>query len=101
MPGEFVRKALYFGLGVLAVTRESAEKWVSDMVEKGEMSRDEARKFVDEVVERGEQQREEAKNFIRQEIAKMRDELGLISREELEELRQRVEALEARQQEQA
>jgi hypothetical protein len=40
-----MRKAIYFGLGVISLSREKAEKIYHEMVEKGEMSKDEARKL--------------------------------------------------------
>ena len=47
-----MRKAIYFGLGVISLSREKAEKIYHEMVEKGEMSKDEARKFIDDAVKR-------------------------------------------------
>jgi polyhydroxyalkanoate synthesis regulator phasin len=51
-----MRKAIYFGLGVISLSREKAEKIYHEMVEKGEMSKDEARKFIDDAVKRGEEE---------------------------------------------
>jgi len=85
---------MFLGLGVFSLTKEAAEKLINEAVEKGEISRDEARKFIDEALRRGEEQKEELKTFVRQELQKLRIELGLVSKDELEELRTRLEELE-------
>lgn len=90
----FLRKAMFFGLGLLTVTKEAAEKLVDELVEKGEMSQDEAKKFVEEAIRKGEEQREEIKDFIRKEIDKLKSELGLASKAEMDDIRNRITELE-------
>jgi polyhydroxyalkanoate synthesis regulator phasin len=70
---KMMRKAIYFGLGVISLSREKAEKIYHEMVEKGEMSKDEARKFIDDAVKRGEEEQEELRKLIRDEIKEIKD----------------------------
>lgn len=94
----FFRKAMFFGLGVLTLTRDAAEKLINELVEKGEMSQEEARKFVEDALRRGEEQKEEIKTFMRQEFQKLKAELDLASRSELDDIRARIEELEKKTQ---
>ena len=59
--GNFVQKAVYFGIGLasyatekaggtLAELRQQAQKLAEELVEKGEMTADEAKRIVDEMV---------------------------------------------------
>jgi polyhydroxyalkanoate synthesis regulator phasin len=90
------KKMMYFGLGALSLTRERAEDFINEMVERGEMSRDEARTYVDELIDRGEQERQELKAEIKDYMQKVKTEMGLISRDELEEIKERLSRLENR-----
>lgn len=92
----FFRKAMLLGLGVLTITKDAAEKLINELVEKGEMSQDEAREFVDDVVRKGEEQKQELKNFIRRELEKYKNELGMASQDQVDELRARIIELEKR-----
>ncbi|MGS0744644.1 phasin family protein [Syntrophomonas erecta subsp. sporosyntropha] len=89
-----MKKALYLGLGIFSVTRERAEKMVSELVEKGEMTRDEAKQVIDDMVTRGEEEKEGMRKMVQEEVDKLKKELPLVSRGELEALQVRIEALE-------
>ncbi len=90
-----MRKAIYFGLGAISLSREKAEKMFHEMVEKGEMSKDEARNFVDDAIKRGEEERQELRNVIREELNDLKD-LFAGSQSEIEELKKKIDDLEGR-----
>ena len=89
-----MRRALYFGLGAMSITRDHAEKFFAEMVEKGEISRDEAKGFVDEAIKRGEVERGELRNTIRQEFDEMKKAFSYVSKSEFEALEKRIRDLE-------
>jgi polyhydroxyalkanoate synthesis regulator phasin len=91
-----MKRALFLGLGVLSLTREKAEKVIKEMVEKGDISADEGGSFVDDLIKRGEEANEELKKFIKEEINYKQQELSVVTREEFEELKKRVDNLEMR-----
>ncbi|GAW91815.1 phasin family protein [Calderihabitans maritimus] len=93
---EWLRKGFLLGLGAMSLTREKAEQLVEDLVKKGQVSTDEAKQFVEQLVERGREEREQLRGTVQSEVQKVRDELGLVTRKELEELEARVKALEER-----
>jgi polyhydroxyalkanoate synthesis regulator phasin len=85
-----MKKAFYLGLGVMSMTREKAERFYNEMIEKGQMSKEEARQFVDDAIKKGEEERKEMKQFIREEMK----DLSMVSRTEFEALEARVKELE-------
>lgn len=82
------------GLGAVSLTYEKAEKVFDEMVERGELSREEARKDLDELMKRGDEEQKEFRSMIHDEVDKWRSEFGAVSRNDLEELKARIEALE-------
>lgn len=93
------RDAFYLGLGAMSITRERAEKFYDEMMEKGEISKDEAKKFIDEAMKRGEEERKEIQAFMRREMDEMRKDMVIVRRSEFEALEARVKALEEKLQE--
>ncbi len=90
------RKAVFLGLGIISVAKETTERLVNELVAKGELTEDEAKKFLDELLQKGEEYRQELKGLIRQEVDKLRSELGLVTRSEVDEIKERLAALESR-----
>jgi len=88
------KKMMYFGIGALSLTRERAEDFFHEMVERGEMSGDEARNYVDEIMTRGEKERQEIMAEIREYMNKVRLDMGLVTREEMDEIKERLNRLE-------
>lgn len=88
------KKMMYFGLGALSLTRERAEEFINEVVERGEMSSDEARNYVDEMMSRGEMERQELFAEIKDYMHKVQKEMGMVARDEIEELKERLNRLE-------
>lgn len=91
-----MKRAFYFGLGAFDLTREKAEKFFSEMEERGEVNREEAKRFVEEAIKRGEEEQTVLRDMIRKEWQAMKDEFPLVSRSELEALQERIKELEAK-----
>ncbi len=89
-----MRKLLYAGIGVFSITREKAEQVINELVDKGQVSREEAQDMVDDLVKKGEEERENIRQSIKEEIANASQNIGLVTRKEFNELKNRVEALE-------
>lgn len=90
----WLRKAMFLGLGMLCVAKETSERIINELVARGEVSEEEAKKFLDELLQKGEEYRQEVKGFIRQEVEKLRGELGLVTKSEIDEIRERLDTLE-------
>ncbi|HBG22342.1 MAG TPA: hypothetical protein DER33_09665 [Syntrophomonas sp.] len=90
----FMKKAFYLGLGALCITREKAEKFISELEEKGEMSKEEGKEFLEEVMQKGEEQKKEIHSMIAQSINEFKGDLGAVSRAEFQALEDRIQKLE-------
>lgn len=89
-------KSMLLGLGVLTLTRDKVIQVVNSLVEEGEVKADEAPNIVDKLVARGEKERKELRKLVRQELDKMHVRTPLISRQDIEELSQKIDDLTAR-----
>lgn len=91
-----LKKSFLFGVGLLTLTREKAEKVVNDMVERGEVGAEEAKTFVNDLMEKGEQEKAVVQETIKKEVEDIRKKFGLITRAEYEALEERLKAMEAK-----
>lgn len=89
-----MRKAFLLGLGAMSITREKAERYYNEMIEKGQMSKEEARQFVEDAIKKGEEERKEMKKFIQEEMGEFKKDFSVVSRSEFEALEARVKELE-------
>ncbi len=91
---QMFRKMMYFGFGAMTITREKAEKFFNEMVEKGEMSKDEAKGFIDEAIKKGQEEQNEIKKMIQTEFENFKNDLPLVSRADVKNLEMRIAELE-------
>jgi polyhydroxyalkanoate synthesis regulator phasin len=92
MVTRWLERSLLFGLGLLTVTRERVVQFVDKLVEEGEVRAEEAPKVVERLVARGEEEREALRKMIREEMARWAPP----SRQDVEDLKRRVDELAAR-----
>ncbi|MGI5912250.1 MAG: phasin family protein [Syntrophomonadaceae bacterium] len=95
-----MRKAFLFGLGAMSMTRETAERYINEIIEKGQMSTEEARQFVEDAIKKGEDERKEIQKLIREEIGDFKKDFFLVTRAEFEALEARIKELEQKLQNQ-
>lgn len=95
------KDAFYLGLGAMSMTKEKAEKFYEEMMEKGEMNREEVKKFVEEAMKRGEEERKEMRNLVRDEMNDMRKDFSFVKKSEVEALEARIKELEEKLQQQS
>lgn len=85
---------MYFGFGALTISREKAEKFFNEMVEKGEMSGEEAKSFIDETIKKGQEQKEEVRKMVQSEFETLKNQLSFVNRSEINALENRIAELE-------
>lgn len=91
---DFAKKALYFGIGLAAVTKEKIEEMVDELVKTGEIKQKEASSVKEKLIQKAEQERNELIELIKKQVKAVADELGLVSKEEIEKLRKQIKKLE-------
>lgn len=89
-----IRKLLYASLGLVDVTREKAETLVADLVERGEMTSEEGKDFLTDLFERVDSERQEMLHRFHKESKRAMAGMGVASKDEVQELRLRLEKLE-------
>ncbi|MEW6173916.1 MAG: hypothetical protein AB1510_12810 [Bacillota bacterium] len=88
------RKVVLVGIGALSLTKEKAEQLVKELAEKGHVTTDEARSFVKELLDRGQRERETLQKAVREEVDGLRENWGLVTKRDLNEVLQRLAAIE-------
>jgi polyhydroxyalkanoate synthesis regulator phasin len=86
-------RSVLAGIGVLSMTHEKAQKIVDELIRRGEVQKDEAKDWVDSLVQRGDEERQSLRKLIRDEVKSTLDELGLATKQELQDLASRMEDL--------
>jgi len=93
---EVAEKLVLAGVGAIALTAERADTLAEEISARGGMGRDEARSVVDEAVGRWRNESVRLSEWTGSGLAGLFRELGLVPREELEELELRVAQIEHR-----
>lgn len=84
------------GLGAISVTRERAEMFFDEMVERGEISREEAKQTMEEVMEKGKEQQDEFRKMIREEMENWKTTFGFATKADIDKLTERIKELESK-----
>ena len=93
---DFVKKAMFAGVGAAVITKDKVEKSLDEMVEKGKMSAQEAKDLSEKIIESGEKETEQAKNEATRLFTDMLNRAQVVTRDQFEALEKRVKELEGR-----
>ncbi len=93
---ELMKKGLMAGIGAVVLTSEKVQEIVRKLVEEGKISTEEGEKLAQDLVKTGERQWEEITAAISEKTKKWSESTEVVKREEFEQLKARVEALEQR-----
>jgi len=96
---ELVKKFLYTGVGLAALTAEKLQETVDEMVGKGKVSKDEGKKIVDDFVDKVENQREDFESRWKEMVDSFTSSVNLpqfVTKDDLTEINRRLDAIEAK-----
>jgi polyhydroxyalkanoate synthesis regulator phasin len=93
---ELIEKVVMTTIGVAAITQKKAEELVCEMKDKYKLSEDEGKHLIERIQSMAKENKDKVREMAEVEVQKVVDRLGLVSVEELEILKKRVQALEAR-----
>lgn len=79
-------KGLLVGVGLLSMTREKAQNIFDELSQEGGVQKSEVKQWVDQLSDRGEEERQALRKLIREEMKKVLDEMGLVTKEDLKEM---------------
>ena len=90
--GEVIKKAMLVGLGA----QEKAKEFVEELVKAGELSKSEASTLVKEWTSKAEESTKEFDKRVKETVANILEKLNIPTREDMEKLEKKVQALNAR-----
>ena len=93
---ELLEKVVMTTIGVAAITQKKAEELVVEMKERYKLSEDEGKQLVDRIQSMAKENRDKVREMAEIEVKKVVERLGLVPVDELEQLKKRVQELEAR-----
>jgi polyhydroxyalkanoate synthesis regulator phasin len=93
---DFVKKAMFAGVGAAVITRDKVESSLQEMVDKGKMSTEEAQNLSKKIIEAGEKETEQAKDEATRLFTDMLNRAQVATSDQLEALEKRVRDLEGR-----
>lgn len=96
---DFLKKGFLLGLGAAVTGKEKLDKKLEEMVEKNELTQDQARTVMRNFMDKGEMKTDEWNTKQFEQTQKMAKDLGLATKEDINELRARISELESQLQE--
>lgn len=81
-----LEKGFLVGIGLLSMTREKAQKVIDELSHEGELQKSEMKEWVDQLSDRGEEERQALRKVVRDEVKKVLDEMGLVTKEDIQKL---------------
>jgi polyhydroxyalkanoate synthesis regulator phasin len=78
---------LYIGLGAAFLAKDKLKERIKKLEDRGELSKEDAKKFVEDAKKRAKEEREAIDNRIQEKIKETIHEVGLVTKEDLEELK--------------
>ena len=95
-PRELLERLALAGLGAVALTAERAEELARELAGRGELRRDEVKQTIDEAMVRWRGEATRLGDRAGTSLLSVFDQLGLVTRDEYEELELRVAQVEHR-----
>lgn len=79
-----LQEMVYTGIGAMALMREKVQEEMKTLEEKGKIKSEDAKSFLKSIEERGKEEDERIKNRVKSMIKEVIDELGLVTKEDLQ-----------------
>lgn len=90
---ELLKNVLYVGLGAAFLTKEKLDELQAELVEKGKLSQEEGKQFIDDLLRKSEKAKDQLNLWINRQVENRVDQLNLATKDEVAELRRKIEEL--------
>lgn len=90
---ENLKNAFYTSVGFALKGKERIEEAAKEFAEKNKMNSEDGENFVKDIMAGFEKKQGEAQDFIKDTVTKVVGDLGLVSRKEYDDLKQKYEEL--------
>jgi polyhydroxyalkanoate synthesis regulator phasin len=98
---DLIKKTMLAGVGLAAMTREKIEETIDELVKKGKLSEKEGKEIVEELIEKSKTAKKDLEEKIEKIVTISLKRLNIPTRDELTEIKKRIERLEGSKDEQA
>lgn len=89
-----LKKAMYFGLGALSLTKEKAERIADDLVTRGEMKEKDREKMVKKLMREGQTQKRLVEERVSTVVQKTMTDMGLPTQKDFKSILRRLDGIE-------
>ncbi len=93
---DLLEKIFLTGVGVMSLSQKKAEELLAELREKYRMSEEEGRDFIERAQAMAKEGKDKLAEAAEAEVKKVIKSMGLVSRDEFENLQKRVDQLEER-----
>ncbi len=87
---EFIKKAMFTGIGLASITKDKVEEIAKEFVEQGNLTEQEGRKLVKEMMAYSDKSREELEGLVEKYVEKTLDKLDLARKSDIETLKNEI-----------
>jgi polyhydroxyalkanoate synthesis regulator phasin len=98
---ELIKKAMFTGIGLAALTKDKVEELAKDFIEQGKMSEKEGEKLVDDIMKRSRESQQELTEQVEKLVQEALEKMNLakmsdmeLLQDEIAELKKRIQKLE-------
>jgi polyhydroxyalkanoate synthesis regulator phasin len=91
---EFLKRAIWIGAGLAAMTAEKIEETVKEIVNRGQLTEKEGRELIDDLIEKSKKAKRDLSERAENAVQETLQRLKIPSRKEVDELKARIEQLE-------
>ena len=90
---DYFERLILMSLGLITITKEKAEKFADELVEKGKIKREDVPEFIKNILQSAEKGREKMREVIQEEIKKSLDLLNLPTKKEISEIKKKLDEI--------
>jgi poly(hydroxyalkanoate) granule-associated protein len=90
---EATRKVLLAGIGAVALAQEEVEKFINQLVERGEIAEKDGKKLIREVMDKRKKGAEKAEDEVTKRVEAVLDRMSVPSKADIEALSEKIAEL--------
>jgi polyhydroxyalkanoate synthesis regulator phasin len=91
---DFLKRAIWIGAGLAAMTAEKIEETVREIVKRGHLTEKEGKELIDDLVEKSKKARKDLGERVENTVRDTLQRVKIPTRKEIDELKARIEQLE-------
>ncbi|BCR04180.1 hypothetical protein DESUT3_12490 [Desulfuromonas versatilis] len=97
---ELLEKTLLAGMGAVSLSQKKAEELVQEMKQRFNVTEEEGKAFFDKLQQTAKENQKKLEELAREEVRNACERMGVVTLEEFEKLRKKVQTLEKKLKEQ-